>query len=300
MLVDDLELDDIDILDITNPSKPKKVSETNLQEFAQTGPRRPHGDAVFSHDMVVKRIGGRDIMLMSYWDGGYVMLDVTDPANPDPLSDTDFAAERPGPQGARPDRSRPRATPTRRSSRATTSSSSPPTRTSTPIASRPRSRAARPPARCSPRSRARPPSRSTRTTRWPVTREFLGLGCDPMRGGRRSRPDRRRRARRVRLPGQAGQHRGGGLRRPDRVQPHRRGRLRDARQHARRVGRRRRRCSSRARTASACSASSPPADYTCRRTDGSGTPTPAGPVGAGRHLRRLRRLGLHAHVPDRT
>ena len=70
---------DVDILDITNPSKPKLVSETNLDQFAQTGATRPHGDSVFSHDMIVKRIGGRDIMLMSYWDGGYVTLDVTDP-----------------------------------------------------------------------------------------------------------------------------------------------------------------------------------------------------------------------------
>jgi hypothetical protein len=92
VLVDDMEEPDVDILDITNPSKPKMVSETNLDQFAQTGAGRPHGDAVFSHDMVVKRIGGRDIMLMSYWDGGYVTLDVTDPANPQPLSDTDFAA----------------------------------------------------------------------------------------------------------------------------------------------------------------------------------------------------------------
>ena len=45
--------------------------------------------------MIVKHIGGRDIMLMSYWDGGYVTLDVTDPANPEPLSDTDFAAADP-------------------------------------------------------------------------------------------------------------------------------------------------------------------------------------------------------------
>jgi hypothetical protein len=95
VLVDDLEELDVDILDITNPSKPKIVSETNLDQFAQTGPTRPHGDAVFSHDMVVKRIGGRDIMLMSYWDGGYVTLDVSDPANPKPLSDTDFAAADP-------------------------------------------------------------------------------------------------------------------------------------------------------------------------------------------------------------
>lgn len=91
VLVDDLEELDVDILDISNPSKPKLVSETNLDQFAQDGPTRPHGDAVFSHDMVVKHIGGRDVMLMSYWDGGYVTLDVSTPATPEPLSDTDFA-----------------------------------------------------------------------------------------------------------------------------------------------------------------------------------------------------------------
>jgi PA domain len=34
-------------------------------------------------------------MLMSYWDGGYITLDVTDPAKPRPLSDTDFKAADP-------------------------------------------------------------------------------------------------------------------------------------------------------------------------------------------------------------
>ena len=90
VLVDDLEEPDVDIMDITNPSRPKLVSETNLDQFGQSGEGRPHGDAVFSHDMIVKRIGGRDIMLMSYWDGGYITLDVTNPAAPKPLSDTDF------------------------------------------------------------------------------------------------------------------------------------------------------------------------------------------------------------------
>jgi hypothetical protein len=95
VLVDDMEELDVDIVDITNPSRPVMVSETNLDQFAQTGPTRPHGDAVFSHDMVVKRIGGKDVMLMSYWDGGYVTLDVTDPKSPTPLADTDFAATDP-------------------------------------------------------------------------------------------------------------------------------------------------------------------------------------------------------------
>jgi hypothetical protein len=95
VLVDDMEELDVDVLDITNPSKPVIVSETNLDQFAQTGPGRPHGDSVFSHDMIVKHINGRDVMLMSYWDGGYVTLDVSDPRSPKPLSDTDFAAADP-------------------------------------------------------------------------------------------------------------------------------------------------------------------------------------------------------------
>jgi hypothetical protein len=95
VLVDDMEEPDVDVLDISNPSKPKLVSETNLDQFAQTGDTRPHGDSVFSHDMIVKHVGGRDVMLMSYWDGGYVTLDVSDPAAPVALSDTDFAAADP-------------------------------------------------------------------------------------------------------------------------------------------------------------------------------------------------------------
>ena len=97
VLVDDMEELDVDILDITNPSKPKLVAEWNLDSTAQTGAGRPHGDAVFSHDMVVKKIGGKDVMLMSYWDGGYVQLDVTDPTVQAPkiIADTDFAATDP-------------------------------------------------------------------------------------------------------------------------------------------------------------------------------------------------------------
>ena len=38
VLVDDLEELDVDILDITNPSKPKLVAEWNLDSTAQTGP----------------------------------------------------------------------------------------------------------------------------------------------------------------------------------------------------------------------------------------------------------------------
>ncbi|HEV3000021.1 MAG TPA: PA domain-containing protein [Solirubrobacteraceae bacterium] len=91
VLVDDEEATDVDILDITNPSRPKLISETDLTAATQQPLGAVHGDAVFHHDMVVKEIDGRQTMLVSYWDGGYVKLDVEDPANPKFIADTDFA-----------------------------------------------------------------------------------------------------------------------------------------------------------------------------------------------------------------
>src|SRR5215203_3725243 len=95
VLVDDLEETDIDILDITNPSKPVLVSETNLDDETAQPLGDVHGDAVFLHDMVVKEINGVQTMLVSYWDGGYATLNVDDPSNPTFIADTDFAAADP-------------------------------------------------------------------------------------------------------------------------------------------------------------------------------------------------------------
>ena len=85
------------------------------------------GNEVFHHDMVVKKIDGRQMMLDSYWDAGYVQLDVEDPAKAPYIGDTDFERQRSA--GARRSR-RLRATPTRPSSRTTTPISSRRTRTS--------------------------------------------------------------------------------------------------------------------------------------------------------------------------
>jgi hypothetical protein len=96
VMVDNEEADDIDIVDITNPRKPVVVAEYDL---AQEAPQILQPDAgldeVFLHDMVVKKIDGRQVMLASYWDGGYVQLDVTNdgagvPAEPVVLADSDF------------------------------------------------------------------------------------------------------------------------------------------------------------------------------------------------------------------
>jgi hypothetical protein len=91
VLTDNEEFPDVDILDITNPRRPRLIAEYDLNDFNVDQPELGLTDS-FLHDMVVKEIDGRFIMLLSYWDGGYVLLDVTDPANAVFLGDTDFSA----------------------------------------------------------------------------------------------------------------------------------------------------------------------------------------------------------------
>ena len=91
VLTDNEEFPDVDILDITNPHRPRLIAEYDLNAFNVDQPDLGLTDS-FLHDMVVKEIDGRFIMLLSYWDGGYVLLDVTDPANAIFLGDSDFSA----------------------------------------------------------------------------------------------------------------------------------------------------------------------------------------------------------------
>jgi hypothetical protein len=97
-IVDDIEAGslDIDIMDITDPRAPTLIGETGLAEFPQAEQAPPpHGDSPFFHDVVVKEVDGKMLMLASYWDAGYVLLDVTNPADPAFLRSTDFAAREP-------------------------------------------------------------------------------------------------------------------------------------------------------------------------------------------------------------
>jgi hypothetical protein len=95
---DNEEFADVDIWDITNPRKPKPVAEYDLAadfpQILQTA-AFPRLNQVFNHDMVVKEIGGRQTMLDSYWDAGYVMLDVENPAKAFYVGDSDFETEDP-------------------------------------------------------------------------------------------------------------------------------------------------------------------------------------------------------------
>ena len=92
VMVDNEEGKDVDIVDITNPKMPTLVAEYDLDEkFPQILQSAPENlKEVFLHDMVVKEIAGRQVMLLSYWDGGYVKVDVTDPLDISYLGDTDF------------------------------------------------------------------------------------------------------------------------------------------------------------------------------------------------------------------
>ena len=91
VIVDNFETTDVDILDITNPKRPRLIKELDLDTLYPGITQTQLGLVqVFLHDIVVKQINGRWVMLLSYWDGGIVQLDVTDPANPTLIGDTDY------------------------------------------------------------------------------------------------------------------------------------------------------------------------------------------------------------------
>lgn len=94
VIVDDEETTDVDIFDITNPSAPVMIAEVGLPAWpgAQNSQSAGIGTfrASFFHDVVVKKIQGHWKMLLSYWDAGYIVLNVDNPAAPVFVNDTDF------------------------------------------------------------------------------------------------------------------------------------------------------------------------------------------------------------------
>lgn len=92
VIVDNEEGTDVDVMDITNPKKPFLTAEYDLDvTFPQILQSAPSNlTEVFLHDLIVKQIGGKQVMLLSYWDAGYVSVDMTNVHNPIYLGDTDF------------------------------------------------------------------------------------------------------------------------------------------------------------------------------------------------------------------
>ena len=88
-LVDNIE-GGIDIMEITNPRAPVLIEELGADDWDEIAEPLAYGDAVFLHDMVVKQFGDKFIALLSYWDAGWILLDVTNPQNPVFIKDSDY------------------------------------------------------------------------------------------------------------------------------------------------------------------------------------------------------------------
>jgi hypothetical protein len=91
VMTDNEEFPDVDIMEITNPHRPRLIAELDLNDFGVAQPEIGLTDS-FLHDMVVKQIDGEWLMLLSYWDGGWTILNVDDPANPVYIADFEYPA----------------------------------------------------------------------------------------------------------------------------------------------------------------------------------------------------------------
>jgi hypothetical protein len=87
--IDNEELEDVDLFEITDPRNPVMLSETNLPGVNVDA----YGTEKTSHDFDVLRFGDppRWHLMVSDWDAGWVDVDVTDPANPVIVGETDYA-----------------------------------------------------------------------------------------------------------------------------------------------------------------------------------------------------------------
>jgi hypothetical protein len=87
--IDNTEGLDVDFFDVTNPRNPVILSETGLEEWPSVAVDA-FGDFPTSHDFDVRFINNHWFAFISYWDAGWVLLNVDNPANPVLIEDTDY------------------------------------------------------------------------------------------------------------------------------------------------------------------------------------------------------------------
>ncbi|MBA2240188.1 MAG: hypothetical protein H0W09_02920 [Solirubrobacterales bacterium] len=96
---DNQDLKDVDIFDITpailGTGPAVLVAEVGLEDWPGAINSFANGQSVFHHDMQQKVIGGRNFLLVSYWDAGQVLLNIDDPSNPVFVTDSDFTSPDP-------------------------------------------------------------------------------------------------------------------------------------------------------------------------------------------------------------
>jgi hypothetical protein len=86
--IDNEELKDVDFFEITNPRNPVMLSETNLPDVRVDA----YGNEKTSHDFDVLRFpDGTWHLMVSDWDAGWVDVNVTNPAAPVIVGESDYA-----------------------------------------------------------------------------------------------------------------------------------------------------------------------------------------------------------------
>jgi len=87
--IDNEELEDVDIFEITDPRNPVLLAETDLPGVGVNA----YGSEKTSHDFDVLQFpDGSWHLMVSDWDAGWIDVDVTDPANPVIVGDFDYTA----------------------------------------------------------------------------------------------------------------------------------------------------------------------------------------------------------------
>src|SRR6266508_2266615 len=86
----DEDPNDLDFFEITDPRNPVLIAETGIGDWP-AATVNAFGDFPTSHDFDVRFIGGNWLAMVSYWDAGWVLLNVDDPANPTLVDDFDYA-----------------------------------------------------------------------------------------------------------------------------------------------------------------------------------------------------------------
>jgi|GEM_PF-2551473 len=98
-VADTFDFMDTFIVDISNPRKPKLLTQTGVLDWiisgqfdVEPGAQLETGTfgALLLHDVWVEEIDGAQTAVLSYWDAGFITLDVSDPANPVFLGDSDY------------------------------------------------------------------------------------------------------------------------------------------------------------------------------------------------------------------
>lgn len=89
LVVDDNNVQDVHIVDLTKPQSPKEIAVTGQLDWPTDLDNIGVGE-VFLHDVWVQQNTGQVIAYLSYWDAGLVLLDITDPTNPVFLGDSDY------------------------------------------------------------------------------------------------------------------------------------------------------------------------------------------------------------------